>query len=182
MFRFRADSQGSLGFEQFLRMAERSAQNDPGSAMVEVLRSRSVPGIDLNRILSSSQLNPVNRTENLLRFNPQLYQENREDFLRQTVPHEVAHLVAHQLFGLRIQPHGEEWQLIMRGVYELPPSRCHTYAVKRRQVARFIYRCSCPDGEFPFSAQRHALVAKGRRYLCRRCRATLNFSGEQRSE
>ena len=36
--------------------------------MVEVLRSRSVPGIDLNRILSSSQLNPVNRTENLLRF------------------------------------------------------------------------------------------------------------------
>ncbi len=121
-------------------------------------------------------------TENLLRFNPQLYQENREDFLRQTVPHEVAHLVAHQLFGLRIQPHGEEWQLIMRGVYELPPSRCHTYAVKRRQVARFIYRCSCPDGEFPFSAQRHALVAKGRRYLCRRCRATLNFSGEQRSE
>jgi SprT protein len=121
-------------------------------------------------------------TENLLRFNPQLYQENREDFLRQTVPHEVAHLVAHQLFGLRIQPHGDEWQLIMRGVYELPPRRCHTYAVKRRQVSRFIYRCSCPDGEFPFSAQRHALVAKGRRYLCRRCRATLNFSGEQRSE
>jgi hypothetical protein len=26
------------------------------------------PGIDLNRILSSSHLNPVNRTENLLRF------------------------------------------------------------------------------------------------------------------
>ena len=68
MFRFRADSQGSLGFEQFLRLAERSAHSDPGSAMVEVLRSRSVPGIDLNRILSSSQLNPVNRTENLLRF------------------------------------------------------------------------------------------------------------------
>ena len=68
MFRFRADSQGSLGFEQFLRLAERSAQSDPGSAMVEVLRSRSVPGIDLNRILSSSQLNPVNRTENLLSF------------------------------------------------------------------------------------------------------------------
>ena len=68
MFRFRADSQGSLGFEQFLRLAERSAQSDPGSAMVEVLRSRSVPGIDLNRILSSSHLNPVNRTENLLRF------------------------------------------------------------------------------------------------------------------
>jgi hypothetical protein len=68
MFRFRAESQGSLGFEQFLRLAERSAHSDPGTAMVEVLRSHSVPGIDLNRILSNSQLYPVNRKENLLRF------------------------------------------------------------------------------------------------------------------
>ena len=68
MFRFRAESQGSLGFEQFLRLAERSASSDPGTAMVEVLRSRSVPGIDLNRILSNSRLNPVNRPENLLPF------------------------------------------------------------------------------------------------------------------
>jgi SprT protein len=119
-------------------------------------------------------------TENKLRFNLQLYQANHEDFLRQTVPHEVAHMIAHQLFGPRIQPHGEEWQLIMRGVYELPPHRCHSYEVERREVKRFIYRCSCPDGEFPFSAQRHALVAKGRRYYCRRCKVTLTFTGEQR--
>ena len=76
--------------------------------------------------------------ENLLRFNLQLYRENREDFLRQTVAHEVAHLVAHQLFGDSIQPHGEEWQLIMRGVYELPPNRCHTYEIQRRGVTRYI--------------------------------------------
>jgi len=121
-------------------------------------------------------------TENKLRFNLQLYRANHEDFLRQTVPHEVAHMIAHQLFGPRIQPHGEEWQLIMRGVYELPPHRCHSYEVERRQVNRFIYRCSCVDGEFPFSAQRHALVAKGRRYYCRRCKATLHFTGEHRRE
>src|SRR5690554_6055546 len=58
--------------------------------------------------------------ENLLRFNAQLYRDNREHFLKQTVAHEVAHLVAHQLFGPRIKPHGEEWQSIMRGVYQLP--------------------------------------------------------------
>lgn len=121
-------------------------------------------------------------TENKLRFNLQLYRDNHEDFLRQTVPHEVAHMIAHQLFGPRIQPHGEEWQLIMRGVYELPPHRCHSYEVERRKVNRFIYRCGCTDGEFPFSAQRHALVAKGRRYYCRRCKVTLSFSGEQRQE
>lgn len=121
-------------------------------------------------------------TENKLRFNPQLYRENQEDFLKQTVAHEVAHLIAHHLFGLSIQAHGEEWQLIMRGVYELPPHRCHSYAVNRRKVSRYIYRCTCPEpqGEFPFSAQRHALVSKGRRYFCRRCKVTLSFTGEQR--
>lgn len=121
-------------------------------------------------------------TENRLRFNPQLYRDNRDDFLKQTVAHEVAHLIAHQLFGLTIQPHGKEWQLIMRGVYGLPPQRCHSYEVQRRRVSRYIYRCGCPEGEFPFSAQRHALAAKGRRYYCRRCQVTLSFSGEQRLE
>ncbi len=120
--------------------------------------------------------------ENLLRFNPQLYRENSEDFLKQTVPHEVAHLIAHQLFGDRIAPHGEEWQLIMRGVYELPPNRCHTYAIKRRSAKRYIYRCPCPQSDFAFSAQRHALVNQGRSYLCRRCRQTLVFSGQTRVE
>lgn len=120
--------------------------------------------------------------ENLLRFNPQLYRENHAHFLEQTVAHEVAHLIAHQMFGSGIQPHGEEWQLIMRGVYELPPHRCHTYAVQRRTALRYIYRCQCPEQDFAFSAQRHTLVGKGRRYLCRRCRAKLVFSGQQRRE
>ena len=120
--------------------------------------------------------------ENRLRFNSQLYRENHEDFLQQTVAHEVAHLIAHQMFGPRIKPHGEEWQLIMREVYGLLPNRCHSYAVQRRAGARYLYRCQCPAQEFAFSAQRHALVNKGRRYLCRRCRATLVFSGQQRNE
>lgn len=118
--------------------------------------------------------------ENLLRFNPHLYQENREDFLRQTVAHEVAHLIARELFGRRIQPHGEEWRSIMRGVFELSPQRCHSYAVSRRSVTRYLYNCQCPEQVFPFSGQRHALVGKGRRYFCRRCKATLIFSGQQR--
>jgi len=120
--------------------------------------------------------------ENKLRFNRELYQRNTEDFLQQTVPHEVAHLVAHHMFGDRIAPHGQEWQLIMRGVYELPPLRCHSYEVKRRQVLRYLYRCPCPSSEFAFTPQRHSLVRKGRRYLCRQCRHTLVFSGQTRVE
>jgi len=119
-------------------------------------------------------------TENRLRFNARLYRENREHFLRQTVAHEVAHLVAHQLFGPRIRPHGAEWQRIMQQVYGLPPERCHHYAVERPAGVRYLYRCHCPDGEFAFTAQRHALVLRGRQYLCRRCRGPLRFTGERR--
>ena len=120
--------------------------------------------------------------ENLLRFNPKLYAENRDHFLKQTVAHEVAHMIAREMFGPHIQPHGEEWQLIMQGVYELPADRCHTYEIQRRSVTRYVYSCACPDRDFPFSAQRHTLVRKGRRYYCRSCKATLVFSGQQREE
>jgi hypothetical protein len=68
MFRFRAESQGALGFEEFLRLAERSGDRDPGTAMVGVLRSRRVRGLDLERILNNPRLSPVDKPENLLRF------------------------------------------------------------------------------------------------------------------
>ncbi|MNC73158.1 hypothetical protein D3C75_1243110 [compost metagenome] len=70
----------------------------------------------------------------------------------------------------------------MRGVYELPPNRCHNYEVQRRVVTRYIYRCPCPQSDFPFTAQRHKLVRQGRRYLCKRCREILVYSGETRVE
>ncbi|MCY1283990.1 Protein SprT [compost metagenome] len=149
----------------------------------EAFFQRTFPRPQVSFQLRGQKAGVAHLDENKLRFNPQLYRENQDDFLKQTVAHEVAHLIAHQLFGPKIQPHGEEWQLIMRGVYELPPHRCHSYEVKRRRVSRFIYLCACPEnGEFPFSAQRHALVARGRRYYCRRCKTTLVFSGEQRTE
>ncbi len=84
---------------------------------------RSFPRPTVSFRLRGQKAGVAHLDENLLRFNPQLYRENREHFLEQTVAHEVAHLIAHQLFGPRIRPHGEEWQLIMRGIYGLPPDR-----------------------------------------------------------
>lgn len=151
-------------------------------ALAEQFFKRRFPRPEVNLKLRGQKAGVAHLQQNLLRFNEQLYRENTEHFLRQTVAHEVAHLVAHQMFGARIQPHGEEWQLIMRGVYELPPDRCHTYAIRRRVGTRYVYRCSCADQDFAFTPQRHALVAKGRRYYCRRCKTTLSFTGEQRRE
>lgn len=146
----------------------------------ETFFNRSFQRPEVNFRLRGQKAGVAHLGQNLLRFNPRLYAENREHFLRQTVAHEVAHLIAHQLFGGRIRPHGREWQSIMQGLYGLPADRCHSYEITRRPVSRFIYRCDCAEREFPFSAQRHALVRKGRRYFCRSCRATLVFSGQQR--
>lgn len=115
---------------------------------------------------------------NLLRFNAQLYRENQQDFLRQTVPHEVAHLLAQALHGDHIRPHGREWQALMTGLFGLPAHRCHNYAVPQRRSTHYLYRCLCPEN-LPFTPQRHALVRRGRRYSCRRCGHALHFTGEQ---
>lgn len=113
-------------------------------------------------------------TENKLRFNPVLYAQNREDFLKQTVPHEVAHLIAYKQFGLKIAPHGQEWQLIMRGLFGLEPKRCHNYAIKPATGKAYNYVCKCPSAnEFALSARRHSLILKGRRYICKRCKQIL---------
>jgi len=151
-------------------------------ALAEQFFNRRFKRPEVSLKLRGQKAGVAHLQQNLLRFNEQLYRENTEHFLRQTVAHEVAHLIAHQMFGSRIQPHGEEWQLIMRGVYELAPDRCHTYPIQRRPVTRYVYNCSCAEQDFAFTAQRHALVAKGRRYYCRHCKTTLAFSGEQRIE
>ena len=116
---------------------------------------------------------------NLLRFNAQLYRENHEHFLEQTVPHKVAHLLAHALYGDRIRPHGREWQTLMTDLFGLPALRCHDYQIAPRRSTQYLYQCGCPEG-IPFAPQRHALVRRGRRYLCRRCGDMLHFTGQQR--
>jgi hypothetical protein len=54
------------GFEDLLREAARRPESDPGTALVEVLRTYDVPGLDLDRVLSS--VDPRNSPTRLLPF------------------------------------------------------------------------------------------------------------------
>ncbi|PAU87417.1 SprT family protein [Pseudomonas sp. WN033] len=134
------------------------------------------PRVDLD--LRGQRAGVAYLNDNRLRFNALMYRQNSADFLRQTVAHEVAHLIAHQLYGPRIKPHGREWQGLMTQLYGLPAQRCHTYQVPRRRSTQYLYRCGCAK-QLPFTAQRHAWVTKGRQYLCRRCGNLLHFTGQQ---
>lgn len=113
-------------------------------------------------------------TLNKLRFNKELFSNNQQHFLKQTVPHEIAHLLAFQLFGQKIRPHGKEWQQIMNNVYQLPPERCHRYSVRRKPTTNYIYGCRCPS-QHSLTIRRHNAIKKGRKYQCLRCQTILYF-------
>lgn len=114
-----------------------------------------------------------------LRFNPWIFAKYFEDSLATTVPHEVAHYIVHEVFGRRgIRPHGHEWKLLM-DAFGADASVTGDYdmsGIPRQQQRRFPYHCGCRSHEI--STRRHNLMVKGNsRYLCRYCKAELQFSG-----
>lgn len=65
----------------------------------------------------------------VLNFHPTFIRTDFEHYLKQTVGHEVAHLVTRWVYGPEVDSHGIQWKGVM-GVFNLPPTRCHQYDVK----------------------------------------------------
>ncbi|TFH88637.1 metallopeptidase [Billgrantia azerbaijanica] len=120
-----------------------------------------------------------------LRFNPVLLAENRQAFLVEVVPHEMAHWLVHHLEdGHRMRPHGHEWRTVMRRLFGLAPRATHRFDTGRASPAPYRYRCACRM--HAFTARRHALASRGRAYRCRHCAQTLVYEsfagGENRAQ
>lgn len=115
---------------------------------------------------------------NEIRINPTLFIENKDEFLREVVPHEVAHLIAYQHFG-RVKPHGKEWRYIMAEIFKIAPSTTHRFDVSSVSKT-FEYRCDCQA--YPLSIHRHGKVQRGNSsYRCNVCHGALRFTGVQLS-
>lgn len=111
--------------------------------------------------------------QTVIRYNRSMLVDNGEAFIQRTVPHEVAHLVARQLHGAAIRPHGREWQAVMH-FFGADSSRCHNFSVReqeRRRMRHFDYRCDCQAHRL--SAIRHHRHQAGVSYRCRRCGSAL---------
>lgn len=111
-----------------------------------------------------------------LRINLQLLAENRADYLTQTIPHEVAHLVVNwqtRSKQRRPRPHGKEWQAVMADCFGLKASRCHSYPTTAARVVPrpFLYACNCR--EHRLTAIMHQRIARSVRVFCKACRTTL---------
>ena len=67
----------------------------------------------------------------IIRLNLILLTENEDDFIAQTVVHEVAHLVNRKVNKppegkKKLMPHGPEWKKIM-DLFKIPAEVCHKY-------------------------------------------------------
>ena len=112
--------------------------------------------------------------ENKLRFNNELMLMYADLFIQETVAHELAHLIAHQLYGYSIKPHGREWSNIMTTVFNSDPKITHSFATTMHRKKIYLYRCLCRN-RVEFSETRHKRVQKGTRYICKKCKSDLTY-------
>lgn len=111
--------------------------------------------------------------EYTLGFNMNYYRVHGNNFLIDTIPHEVAHLVAEAVARknkVRIKGHGEEWQAVMR-TFDVEPEVRHNYSLADSGVRTFLYHCSC--SEFDLTTIRHSKIVRGKAYTCKKCKTRL---------
>lgn len=114
--------------------------------------------------------------KNIIKFNRTLLLENPEEFIRQVVPHELAHLLVYQVYG-RVKPHGVEWQKLMTQVFQLPAQTCHQFDVQNVQGKTYAYRCHCQLHQL--SVRRHNKIQRESAvYFCRKCRTKLTYCAD----
>ena len=123
--------------------------------------------------------------KHLIEFNVELYLRHKEEFLKRTVPHEIAHLFAYQMYAYpynrSIKPHGDEWSRVMT-IMGLEPSRCHSYNTEGLGKAKpFAYKCSCHV--FHVTKALHERIQKenGRR-ICLTCKQKLIYTTDPQVE
>ena len=114
-----------------------------------------------------------------IRYNPWIFAKYFEENLRDTVPHEVAHFIVHELYGTRgIKPHGHQWRTVMEhfGADQGVTFNLDLAGIPQRQQRTHPYRCSCRVHEV--SSTRHNRVLQGVGcYRCRICGSDLLYAG-----
>lgn len=108
-----------------------------------------------------------------LNFNAQLLLDNWDEFMNQTIPHEVAHLLKHTKYGTERgngmnSHHGYYWQHVMK-LLGADPKRCHSMDTSKVRQApahktKYIYVCPSCKTEMVISKVRHNKMLRGRTY------------------
>jgi SprT protein len=116
----------------------------------------------------------VTRFQRMIRYNPYIFSKYFSENITVTVPHEVAHYIVDELYGIKnTQPHGKEWRNIM-AMFKADASVTCCFdleGIPSRHYQRFEYTCLCRSHKL--TRIRHNRVLKGIQYFCRSCKKEL---------
>lgn len=115
--------------------------------------------------------------QRVIRYNPYVFAKYFTDNFNETIPHEVAHYVTDELYGLKkIKPHGNEWKSVM-DVFGVAANRTARYdltGLPARKHQLFVYHCGCQN--FELTSRRHNKIIRGMgHYMCKDCGGKLLF-------
>lgn len=98
-------------------------------------------------------------------------EENRQ---YKIVVHETCHLVAYYKFGIRIKPHGYEWQCLMRKC-GVAPERCQPELPEARKFDRkqIRYKAYCECKTHFITGRVRANILRGVNRVCLSCGSRL---------
>ena len=105
-------------------------------ALYPELRKHTCPTVSINNRLKTTGGRAGGFLGNQIELSAELYFYNQEEFYREIIPHEIAHLVDYMLTGN--MGHGPTWKSIMQA-YGLPGDRLHNL-INPLQVKRDIAR------------------------------------------
>lgn len=118
-----------------------------------------------------------------VRFNHIFLAENKEVFIDRTVTHEIAHLVAWQVYGKECSGHDWRWREVMQRLGATTITRCHEYdtsTIKASIRSGYRYGCSCGN-TWTFIAKRHLRIQAGATFHCRACNTSIIWLDKEKA-
>jgi len=110
----------------------------------------------------------------LITLSTKLFERIDEEEQRDTVIHEVCHIID-SILNQRRMSHGEGWKAAMRRAGR-KPTRTHA-ACTEGLTKRFIYSCTEGCCEHRLHTRTHNQIVKGAGRVCKSCKEVIKFTG-----
>lgn len=110
----------------------------------------------------------------IIRYNFDIAKNNLEEFLNDTVIHEIGHLITDQLYyGYRLKPHSKEWYYTCSKL-GLNATRCHSFSCeKSRKHLRYVGICGCGK-KLTITSTIYNKIYRGQKRRCKCCGQIVN--------
>ncbi len=115
----------------------------------------------------------ANYSRNTIKLNYRLLTANPHH-ITQTFTHELAHLVAVELYGIKAKGHGVYWQRIMR-MFGVEPDRCHKLDTSKLVRKHKTYSAWCNCREHKIKSGRRNKIMRGINFRCLSCKTILSL-------